>query len=82
MSEQTKTAPAMTGASMSVVDGEVVISNVHHSSGEGFSLTIRANGWAVASDHYYDDKIGAVVVESKMFPHVAEAVAYIAEVTA
>jgi hypothetical protein len=71
---------AMTNATVSVVGGNVIISDVHHGTSEGFLIVVPSQATLPVElhDHYYDDRARRVVVESTSHATLADALRAVA----
>lgn len=64
----------MTNADVYVRGGNVVITNVHHGTSEGWMIVVPPNLPVEVRDHYYDDNAQRVVVETTSYESLREAV--------
>lgn len=69
----------MTDATVIVgMSGNVVISNVHPGTGEGWRLVVPPSLPVEVQDHHYDDEQQRVVIVTTSYPTLADAMRYVA----
>ena len=67
---------AMTDATVSTVGGNVIISDLHPTTGEGTEIIVPPAPFNLeVRFHYFNELLGKVAVYSRHYPTLAEAVA-------
>ena len=73
------TDAVMTDASVTITGGNVVISNLHPATGEGWVVIAPPKFPVEVREHYYDDGLGRVIVTTTSYPSLVEAIRAVAE---